>query len=455
MRTAAAAAAAALTVLTLASTPAMAFVPRSPLAALGSPARSRTSVASTVEEAPAASSSSSSSASPLAGTPLAEAPDVGALPDCPATIWDAQFDDVAAAQQAARDGTQQVDCPKLWEADADANGAGPSYFSENKDEIMATLQEHGCIWFRGFDLMKEPEGFRAFYDALDLPLCLDPIHSSGLRKMISAKDGIYEEVNKPTLRGHYIGLHQESTHVKTSTYGAFVCFQEATVSGGEFLVADAARILADMDPKVLQRIYDNKVRISVSNLDFDFLGATGPLVKPLMSKAKDLISSTVAPKFDMELEMLYGSDGKPFRLQAVEPPMTPINRHPKTGLPLWFCNIHNHARYLRDNRPCTVPEVGMTDVYYGDLSAIPAEDLEHIDEVSRKHIVSLPMKPGDVVFVDNYRMLHGRDVFEGDRAHAVAWFGEQKEGSDRDAKLDTNTANVFNKMLNNYVENAF
>ena len=54
-----------------------------------------------------------------------------------------------------------------------------------------------------------------------------------------------------------------------------------------------------------------------------------------------------------------------------------------------------------------------------------SQDLEHIDEVSRKHIVSVPMKPGDVIFVDNYRMLHGRDIFKGDRFHAVAWFGDQ------------------------------
>jgi hypothetical protein len=43
---------------------------------------------------------------------------------------------------------------------------------------------------------------------------------------------------------------QESTHVKTSTYGAFVCFSPATVKGGEFLVADGAKILADLDPEV-------------------------------------------------------------------------------------------------------------------------------------------------------------------------------------------------------------
>mmetsp|Transcript_26323 Transcript_26323/g.61742 ORF Transcript_26323/g.61742 Transcript_26323/m.61742 type:complete len:426 (-) Transcript_26323:303-1580(-) len=389
--------------------------------------------------------------------PLAEAPDVGMLPDCPPTIWNSGFDDVVGERDG---GGELLECPlEISATDYFGPSEGPNKdaasITAKKDEIMAKLQEHGCVWFKDMELTKSPEGFRSFYDALGLDLCLDPIHTSGLRKMISKKDGIYEEVNKPTLRGHYIGLHQESTHVKTSTYGAFVCFQGATIEGGEFLVADGARILRDLDPAVLQRIYENKVRISVSNLDFDFLAATGPLKQPLMNFFQDLIAKAVAPKFDMELEMLWGSDGKPYRLQAVEPPMSPVNRHPKTGMPVWFCNIHNHARYLRDNRPCTVPEVGMTDVYYGDLSGIPKEDLEHIDEVSRKHIVRVPMQPGDIIFVDNYRMLHGRDIFKGDRFHAVAWFGEQTDANGQKVAVERKQGNMLNEMLNNYVENAF
>jgi|AntAceMinimDraft_5_1070358.scaffolds.fasta_scaffold58326_1 hypothetical protein len=66
------------------------------------------------------------------------------------------------------------------------------------------------------------------------------------------------------------------------------------------------------------------------------------------------------------------------------------------------------------------------------------------------------MVPGEVCLLDNYRMLHGRDVFQGDRNHAVAWFGEQSpKDLAKAASLDRGTSNAFNKMLNNYVENAF
>ena len=59
------------------------------------------------------------------------------------------------------------------------------------------------------------------------------------------------------------------------------------------------------------------------------------------------------------------------------------------------------------------------------------------------------MEPGDVLLVDNYRALHGRDVFQGDRYHAVSWFtwyGEQEAWrGDEKRMLEKNG---LNKMIN-------
>jgi hypothetical protein len=54
-----------------------------------------------------------------------------------------------------------------------------------------------------------------------------------------------------------------------------------------------------------------------------------------MARLSQLVDSAVAPKFDMDLQMLWGSDGRPMRLQAVQNAQSPINRHPDTGRPLW------------------------------------------------------------------------------------------------------------------------
>jgi len=241
---------------------------------------------------------------------------------------------------------------------------------------------------------------------------------------------MYEAVNKPSRAKFFVGMHNESTFKRTNRLGAFVCFKRADV-GGEFLLLDGQKVLYDMDPEVLERAYSKGVRFSNAELPFfDFLRTTPePLREFLQPKLRGLASMAVAQKIDMELELKWAESEKDgLRLQAFSPKQSPVNCHPVTGEPAWFCNVHSHSRYLRDTRDGEVAEssgaskFNVTDMFYGDGTEISVEDLEHIDEVVRKNLVYVPMDPGDVVLVDNYQVMHGRDVFEGERLHAVTWF---------------------------------
>lgn len=76
-------------------------------------------------------------------------------------------------------------------------------------------------------------------------------------------------------------------------------------------MADGAAILAEMNTKVLQKLYDRKIRISVSNLDLP------PSLPGFLKEGiKGAVDAAVAPKFDMDLEMMFEKDGKPGRLQV-------------------------------------------------------------------------------------------------------------------------------------------
>ncbi|KAL3756815.1 hypothetical protein ACHAWU_000457 [Discostella pseudostelligera] len=372
-------------------------------------------------------------------------PDLSGMWECPLTRWNSEGIDVKAAQKEA---AKMPHCPLEVRATPADNAMGAEYFAKNRDKLRADLLKYGAIWFRGFTLMQSVAGNRLMHEALGLDPCLDPLHSSGLRKFASERDALYEEVNKPSLRGHYIGLHNESTAKRTAAYAAFVCFQRATEGGGRFLVADGAAILAELNPVTLEKLYNRKIRISVSNLDI-------PPALPSFVKdgIKGLVDVAVAPKFDMDLEMIYESDGKPGRLQAVETAESPINRHPVTGLPVWFNNAHNHARKLRDRRPCGVPEVGMTEVFYADtMEPLDLEDCQEIKRASEKHITALSMEPGDVLLVDNYRALHGRDVFQGDRFHAVTWFTWDQNEEWRGNERRIVEKNAFNQAINQMMD---
>jgi alpha-ketoglutarate-dependent taurine dioxygenase len=74
-----------------------------------------------------------------------------------------------------------------------------------------------------------------------------------------------------------------------------------------------------------------------------------------------------------------------------------------------------------------------------------------ISSASEKHITALSMEPGDVLLVDNYRALHGRDVFQGDRYHAVSWFtwdtNEEWRGNERRIVEKNGLNKVINQMM--------
>lgn len=119
-------------------------------------------------------------------------PDLSGMWECPLTKWDSDNVDIVKAQKEA---AKMPHCPLEMRASAGDNAMGAEYFAKNKQQIKADLLKYGAIWFRGFDLMKSVQGHRAMYEALELEPCLDPLHSSGLRKFASERDALYEEVS--------------------------------------------------------------------------------------------------------------------------------------------------------------------------------------------------------------------------------------------------------------------
>ena len=120
-------------------------------------------------------------------------PDVGeSMWECPLTRWDAEGINVREAQKMAK---QMPSCPLEVRASPSDNAMGAEYFVKNREKLRNDLVKHGAIWFRGFELMKTVKGNRLMHESLALQPCLDPLHSSGLRKFASERDALYEEVS--------------------------------------------------------------------------------------------------------------------------------------------------------------------------------------------------------------------------------------------------------------------
>mmetsp|Transcript_98398 Transcript_98398/g.275560 ORF Transcript_98398/g.275560 Transcript_98398/m.275560 type:complete len:426 (+) Transcript_98398:134-1411(+) len=360
-------------------------------------------------------------------------------PPSPLTAWGERVSDIRKLQQEFKKQKLPEFAPELKASSLGLEGkqdAQLAYFKENAMEIKQMMQDHGAVVIRGFDLMKEQEGFQQFYSAIGMKVCQDPLQSVSARPTADGKKDspVYEAVNKESRKNFFIGMHNEFVGTRAPRAAAFVCFKAAE-TGGEFLIADGRRMFRDLDPNLVEELYNRNIRYSV--MELPFFGWVDnfpkPLQAPLMGALKGIVSTAINAKVDFSVEMLWGEGGydSTKMLQARAPSQPPIVVHPISGEPTWFCNVHSHSSKLRKDRESKygaerfedgASQINKSDMFFGDDGEISDEQLKHMDEVTMKNVRFVKMEEGDVVLLDNYKCMHGRNVFDGTRKHAVAWF---------------------------------
>jgi alpha-ketoglutarate-dependent taurine dioxygenase len=367
-------------------------------------------------------------------------------PPSPDIVWGNRIADIRQVQADARsrelpEFTKTMAKADYLPADADED-AELEWFLANANDIKDAMERHGAVVFRGFSLMKQPPGFEAFYNAIGMKTCQDPLIAVSARPTVGdTKSPVYEAVNKESRKNFFIGMHNEQVGTRAPRAAAFVSFKAAE-TGGEFLVADGRRVFRDIDPDLLERLYKRSIRYGVVELPFfgwvDNLPQS--LQSPTMGAIKAVTSAAVNAKVDFDVELLEQRGGYDDTriLQARAPPQSPVVWHPVTGEPTWFCNVHSHSSKLRKSREEDngaekfedgASQINKSDFYYGDDGDLSDADLKNLDDATNKNIKYVKMQEGDVVLLDNYKTMHGRNVFDGTRKHAVAWFGDW-EGED-------------------------
>jgi hypothetical protein len=106
-----------------------------------------------------------------------------------------------------------------------------------------------------------------------------------------------------------------------------------------------------------------------------------------------------------------------------------------------------NTRYGAERFEDGASQINKSDMFFGDDGDISEEQLSHMDEVTMKNVRFVKMMEGDVVLLDNYKCMHGRNVFDGRRKHAVAWFegweGEEEMIQFTKAKKSAQTPFAF------------
>eukprot|EP00544_Gedaniella_sp_CCMP2646_P011864 CAMPEP_0202485212 /NCGR_PEP_ID=MMETSP1361-20130828/4106_1 /ASSEMBLY_ACC=CAM_ASM_000849 /TAXON_ID=210615 /ORGANISM="Staurosira complex sp., Strain CCMP2646" /LENGTH=426 /DNA_ID=CAMNT_0049114057 /DNA_START=42 /DNA_END=1322 /DNA_ORIENTATION=- len=379
-----------------------------------------------------------------------------APPLSPLTSWGEKLSDIVKVQEEFKKQPLPEFAPTVSAKNLGLNTLEEQlqYVKDNAFNLKMKMQEGGAVIFRDFDLMKTQDGFQEFYKALGMHVCLDPLHSVSARPTVDGQKNspVYEAVNKESRKNFFIGMHNEFVGTRAPRAAAFVCFKAAE-EGGEFLIADGRRMFRDLDPQLLQELYNRQIRYSV--MELPFFGWVDNLPEPLqggaMAVIKGIVSAAINAKVDFDVDLQWGEGGydQTKMLQARAPSQPPIVVHPVTGEPTWFCNVHSHSSKLRHDRESIygaerfedgASQINKSDMFFGDDGDISDEALKHMDEITMKNVKFVKMTEGDVVLLDNYKCMHGRNVFDGTRKHGVAWFEgwDGEEEMKAMAKAETN-----------------
>jgi alpha-ketoglutarate-dependent taurine dioxygenase len=277
------------------------------------------------------------------------------------------------------------------------------------------LVEHGALLFRGWGLESLAD-FQAFRRDLlrwrtAVRLC---------RRCLPARrigeQGLYSSTEYPPEMT--LSLHNELSYADVWPSRLYFFCVEPAPSGGETSLADSRRILAALDPQVVDTFRARGIRY-IRNLSP--VKGSGYSWQEALETDDRIEAERSCARIGADFE--WRPDGV-LRISQVRPATA---HHPHTGEEVWFnqADGFHPSALLPDVYAAALAEVGSEDrfrlnVTYGDGSPIALETLEHIRAVLRAHSVPHRWQRGDVVVLDNLLAAHGRLPFSGPRKIALA-----------------------------------
>lgn len=313
---------------------------------------------------------------------------------------------VAAGPAAA---ASSMSLPLTIELDARVDLA--AWAASHAEDIATWLHRHGAVLFRGAS--SGVANFAGTAAALAGP-ALPYVERSSPRTEIAP--GVYTSTEYPADQA--IALHNENSyqHVFPARL-VFGCVVAAR-RGGATPLADCRRVLAQIDPDVV-----------------DAFRERGVCYVRTYSPGLGLSWQEVFQESDPELVAEYcrtagvdvhWRDDGTLQTRQVRPALAV---HPHTGEEVWF----NHAAFfhvsslpaaVREGLLAQVGEEGLpTQSCYGDGGPIEPEVVAALRRAYASQAVAVPWQRDDVLLVDNMLVAHGREPFAGPRQVVVSMAG--------------------------------
>jgi hypothetical protein len=282
------------------------------------------------------------------------------------------------------------------------------WVSKNRNVFEEKVKAYGAILFRGFHIntVEKFENFSKLY--ADTPLAYN-LRSS---PRYSVGKNVYHTTTYP--KEYSIEMHSESSYAPNHPSNIVFCCIDPADKMGETPIADNKKILNYLSEETKAKFLEKGVKY-VRNLNEAF-GLSWQEVfqtedRSVVESECDEKGISYDWKSDTNLILTWNKKA--------------IWEHPGTGDQVWFNHAYFFNKYALEASFYNLVETDdqlPNNTFYGDGSEISKEEIQEIREAYSKATVVFPWEKGDVLFLDNMLMSHGRNPYEGSRQIIASLF---------------------------------
>lgn len=263
----------------------------------------------------------------------------------------------------------------------------------NVQKIMELVKSTGVVLFRGYDVNQDQ--FQAFTDLFSKKMVKHAF--VGVRKTLS-KDGTVAEV----LSGNgEIELHGEMYYKpEPRPELLWLCCIEPSAELGATTICDGQMFFDSLKPETQKLFLTKKIMYTHVSLPVAWKAFSGETEIDAAVKA---LANSVGVK-DVE-KTPEGLVKWKFVTNAII-----------KGANSKYIFINSIRNILQGIKSASADSSGhFLSVTFEDGTKIPSDVLAELYEVGNKNIYPVQWQPGEMIVVDNRRMMHGRQKFEGKR----------------------------------------
>ena len=287
------------------------------------------------------------------------------------------------------------------------------FLNDRRSEVEQALDTRGGVLCRGF-VINDGQDFatvvRTYTDD-----SRRYTEGQSERALVVDKDATFVYTSTRFPQDQHVALHNELSYTAEPPGRIFFYCDVEPADGGETPVLNCADLYARLDPEVVTLFEQRKVRYVKNMHGGKGLGRSWQAT--FETEDKDAVTEYLEAS---GTEYAWGANNSLMTGQVRE-----ASIHRRTGEKLWFnqadlWHYTNHGDLGQQLLSMLGPDSLPTNAVFGDGSTIDPEALDHIRQTRRRLACAFPWNKGDVLLLDNFKMAHGRNPFQGPRRILVS-----------------------------------